>query len=51
MFRAITRTVLFDQTAPRDIDTLWNTIGQSMDRFSSGACANYRANSGYPRMM
>lgn len=36
---------------PRDVETLWDTIGQSLARFSPNECANYMANSGYPRMM
>ena len=37
--------------APRNVENLWNTIGQSLSRFSSMECANYIANSDYPRMM
>ena len=37
--------------APRDVEALWNTIGQSLSHFSSRECANYLAHSGYPRMM
>lgn len=36
---------------PRDVETLWDTIGECMARFSPKECANYLANSGYPRMM
>jgi transposase len=36
---------------PRDVDTLWNTIGECLARFSKQECANYLANSGYLRMM
>ncbi|WP_027285876.1 transposase, partial [Rubritepida flocculans] len=37
--------------APRDIEALWNTIGQSLEAFTPKECANYFAHSGYPRMM
>jgi transposase len=37
--------------APRDVETLWTTIGQSLGRFAATECANYIANSGYPRLM
>ncbi len=36
---------------PRGRDTLWDTIGRSLDRFHATECANYLANSGYPRTM
>lgn len=42
---------LVRSVAPRDVETLWNTFGKSMGRFSSAECANYIAHSGYPRMM
>jgi len=42
---------LIRAAAPRDIETLWNTIGESLDVFTPNECANYLANSGYPRMM
>lgn len=37
--------------APRDIEALWNTIGQSLAAFTPKECTNYFAHSGYPRMM
>jgi transposase len=37
--------------APRDIETLWNTIGHSLAAFTHTECANYLAHSGYPPMM
>ena len=37
--------------APRTVDTLWETIGACLSRFSPAECANYFANSGYPRLM
>jgi transposase len=37
--------------APRNLDDLWNTIGACLSRFTSAECANYLANSGYPRLM
>jgi len=37
--------------APRDVEALWNTIGDSLGRFTPTECANYLAHSGYPRMM
>lgn len=36
--------------APRDVETLWDAIGNSLYRFSSAECADYIARSGYPRM-
>ncbi len=36
---------------PRDVETLWAAIGECLARFSSQECANYLANSGYPRMI
>ena len=36
---------------PRDVESLWNTIGHSLTAFTSSECANYLAHSGYPRMM
>ena len=37
--------------APRDVEALWNTIGDSLGQFTSHECASYLAHSGYPRMM
>lgn len=37
--------------APRNLDALWNTIGNGLDGFPKTECANYLANSGYPRLM
>jgi transposase len=37
--------------APREVEALWKTIGDSLGRFASPECANYLANSDYPRMM
>jgi transposase len=37
--------------APRTLDELWDTIGTCLDRFTPAECANYLANSGYPRLM
>lgn len=42
---------LIRAAAPRDVETLWNEIGASLQRFAPNECANYLANSGYPRMM
>jgi transposase len=33
----------------RSIDTLWQRIGTTLDLFRPAECANYFANSGYPR--
>lgn len=41
---------LIRAAAPRDVETLWNDIGNSLARFTANECANYLANSGYPRM-
>ena len=38
---------LLRKAAPRDRDTLWKTIGASLNRFSSAECANYIRNCGY----
>jgi transposase len=40
---------LLRKAAQRTVDGLWNAIGQLLDRFSPAECANYLANSGYPR--
>jgi transposase len=37
--------------APRNVDALWDTIGACLDRFTTAECANYLANSDYPRLM
>lgn len=37
--------------APRTMEALWTTIGQGLDAFPKTECANYLANSGYPRLM
>jgi len=42
---------LVRKAAPRDVEALWNTIGDSLARFSARECANHLAHSGYPRMM
>ena len=33
----------------RTVDGLWNAIGKLLDCFPPAECANYLANSGYPR--
>jgi transposase len=35
--------------AERSVEGLWSTIGRLLDRFPPAECANYLANSGYPR--
>jgi transposase len=42
---------LLRRAAPRTRETLWNTIGRSLDRFSPAECANYirHCGYGYPR--
>ncbi len=40
---------LIRSAAPRTRETLWNTIGQTLHRFSPVECANYFANAGYAR--
>jgi transposase len=35
--------------AARSVHALWNAIGTSLQRFAPTECANYLANSGYPR--
>jgi transposase len=37
------------KAAERSVEGLWSTIGQLVDRFPPAECANYLANSGYPR--
>ena len=41
--------VLLRKAAERTIDGLWTTIGKLLDLFPPAECANYLANSGYPR--
>jgi len=36
---------------PRTIETLWDAIGEAIGRVTKAECANYLANSGYPRLM
>jgi hypothetical protein len=33
--------------AARTVSTLWNALGDVLDRFTSQECANYLANAGY----
>ena len=40
---------LLRKAAERTVDGLWNAIGGLLGRFSPAECANYLANSGYPR--
>ena len=40
---------LLRKAAERTVDGLWATIGRLLDRFSPAECANYLADSGYPR--
>jgi transposase len=40
---------LLRTAAERSVDGLWKAIGRLLDRFSPAECANYLANSGYPR--
>ncbi|MFO1039147.1 MAG: hypothetical protein U1E45_20070 [Geminicoccaceae bacterium] len=37
------------QAAERTVDGLWNAIARLLDLFPPAECANYIANSGYPR--
>jgi transposase len=37
------------KAAERSVDALWNAIGKLLDLFPPAECANYLANSGYPR--
>ena len=37
------------KAAERSVDGLWNAIGNLLDLFPPAECANYLANSGYPR--
>ena len=41
--------VLLRAAAERSVEGLWSTIGKLLDRFPPTECANYLANSGYPR--
>ena len=40
---------LLRKAAERTVDGLWTAIGQLLDLFPPAECANYLANSGYPR--
>ena len=40
---------LLRKAAERTVDGLWNAIGKLLDLFPPAECANYLANSGYPR--
>ena len=40
---------LLRKAAERTVDGLWTAIGKLLDLFPPAECANYRANSGYPR--
>ena len=40
---------LLRKAAERSVDGLWNAIGKLLDLFPPSECANYLANSGYPR--
>jgi len=40
---------LLREAAERTVEGLWATIGRLLDRFTPAECANYLANSGYPR--
>lgn len=40
---------LLRKAAARSIEALWIAIGTMLDQFSPTECANYLANSGYPR--
>jgi transposase len=40
---------LLRKAAERTKDALWHAIGQLLDLFPPAECANYLANSGYPR--
>ena len=40
---------LLRKAAERTVDGLWNAIGRLLNLFSPAKCANYLANSGYPR--
>ncbi len=38
---------LLRQAEPRSRESLWNTVGQTLDRFSPAECLNYLRNCGY----
>ena len=38
---------LMRKAQPRDVEATWRRVGQLLDLFSPGECANYLANSGY----
>jgi len=40
---------LLRKAAERTVNSLWNAIGQLLELFPPAECANYLANSGYPR--
>jgi transposase len=40
---------LLRKASERTVDGLWNAIGRLLDLFPPAECANYIANSGYPR--
>jgi transposase len=40
---------LLRKAAERTVDGLWTTIGKLLNLFLPAECANYIANSGYPR--
>jgi transposase len=40
---------LLRKAAERTVDGLWTVIGRLLERFAPTECANYLANSGYPR--
>ncbi len=40
---------LLRKAAERTVAGLWSTIGKLLDLFTPAECANYIANSGYPR--
>ena len=40
---------LLRKAAARTVDGLWTAIGRLLDLFPPAECANYLANSGYPR--
>lgn len=40
---------LLRKTAARTVEALWSAIGQLVQRFAPGECANYIRNSGYVR--
>jgi transposase len=40
---------LLRQAAERTVDGLWTAIGRLLELFPPTECANYLANSGYPR--